>query len=328
MNGKIALEEHFGIKETLSGSRSFFTKGVSFSSTIKERLEDVNQYRLTMMDEAGIEVSVISLNSPAIQMILSKDKAIETAMLANDTLAEMCATNKKRFACFAALPMQDPNAAAEELHRCVKDYGFVGALVNGYSQLDEEDNSLYYDLPQYWHFWGEVDKLGIPFYMHPRAPLFSQRKAYEGHPWLAAAAWGFSVETGTHALRLMGSGLFDKYPNINIILGHLGELLPINIWRTEHRILAIPRGCPAKRPFSEYLVNNFYVTTSGNFRLSPLLAAMMEMGSDRILFATDYPFETMTEAACWFDNVQIAETDRQKIGRLNAIGLFNIDINR
>ena len=326
MKGKVALEEHFAIQETLTGSKNFFTKVGSFPSTLKEKLKDVNQYRLETMDKTGIEVSVISLNSPAVQMILSKEKAIETAMIANDVLAEGCAKNPKRFAGFAALPMQDPCAAAEELHRCVKDFGFVGALVNGYSQLDDEDNSLYYDLPQYWDFWGEVEKLGVPFYIHPRAPLFSQRKAYEGHPWLTAAAWGFSVETGTHALRLMGSGLFDKYPGINIILGHLGELLPINIWRTEHRILAIPRGCPAKRPFSEYLTNNFYVTTSGNFRLSPLLAAMMEMGSDRVLFATDYPFETMSEAADWFDNVQISETDRNKIGRLNAAGLFKLDL--
>ena len=324
MKGKVALEEHFGIPETLSGSRSFFTLGESFSPAIKEGLAEVNQYRIEKMDEAGIEVSIISLNSPAIQMILSKDKAIETAKLANDTLAEACAKHKGRFVGFAALPMQDPEAATEELHRCVKDYGFVGALVNGYSQLDDEDNSLYYDLPQYWDFWGEIEKLGTPFYIHPRSPLFSQRKAYEGHPWLAAAAWGFSVETGTHALRLMGSGLFDKYPGINIILGHLGELLPINIWRTDHRIRLIPRGCPAKRLFSDYLVNNFYVTTSGNFRLAPLIAALMEMGSDRILFSTDYPFETMIEASEWFDNVQIGEADRLKIGRSNAIELFKL----
>ena len=325
MKGKIALEEHFAIQATLADSEAFFPNA-PFLVEFRKKILDLQQIRLEMMDQSGIEMCVISLNAPAVQAILSKEKAIEVAKQANDALAEECAINPKRFAGFTALPMQDPDAAAEELNRCVKDFGFVGALVNGFSQFGIEDSSLYYDLPQYWDFWGEVERLGVPFYLHPRNPLLSQQKSYEGHPWLVRASWAFSVETGTHALRLIGSGLFDKYPKINIILGHLGELLPVNIWRTSHRILLDPCGCPAKRPFSDYLMENFYITTSGNFRLSPVLAAMMEMGSDRIMFATDYPFETISEAADWFDNVEIGDTEKQKIGRSNAMELFRLNI--
>ena len=325
MKGKIALEEHFAIEATVEDALAYFPNA-PFLPELRNKVMDIQKIRLDMMDQSGIEVCVISLNAPAVQAIQSKEKAIEIAKLANDTLAEECAINPKRFAGFAALPMQDPDAAAEELNRCVKDFGFVGALVNGFSQVNIEDSSLYYDLPQYWDFWSEVERLNVPFYLHPRSPLLSQQKSYEGHPWLKAAAWGFSVETGTHALRLIGSGLFDKYPGINIILGHLGELLPVNIWRTSHRVQVDPRGCPAKLPFSDYLMNNFYITTSGNFRLSPVLAAMVEMGSDRIMFATDYPFEVISEAAEWFDNMEIGEIERQKIGRLNAARIFHLDV--
>jgi len=323
MTGKIALEEHFSIDATANDMESFFPN-YQLSPEFAQKMLGIKPDRLEQMDALGIEMIIISLNSPAIQRILDKDEAIKIAKLANDTLAEECAKHPTRFKGFAALPMQDPDAAAEELHRCVKDFGFKGALVNGYSQLGDTETSVYYDLPEYWDFWGEVEQLDVPMYLHPRSPLYSQLKPYEGHPWLMAAAWAFSVETGTHALRLMCSGLFDKYPGLQVILGHLGELLPANIWRTSHRIALRPLGCPAKRPISEYLSNNFYITTSGHFRLAPLQLAMTEMGSDRIMFATDYPFEEMSEAVEWFDAMEIGESERQKIGRVNAKRLFKL----
>ena len=294
---------------------------------VRARLLDIHNTRLEEMDKSGIELTILSLNpAPAIQAIPDVNKAIEVSKRANDYLAGEIAKNPKRFAGFAALPMQDPDAAAAELHRCVEDLGFIGILVNGYTQIHTEDSSYYYDLPQYWPFWAEVEKLDMPFYLHPRVSLKSQRKIYEGHEQLLQSSWGFSVETATHALRLMGSGLFDAYPGLNIILGHFGEMLPSNIWRTTHRLAVVPQEKRYKRPFSEYLTNNFYVTTSGNYRMSPLLTAMMEMGSDRIMFSTDFPFETLEESADWFDNVEIGETERLKIGRLNAVRLFKLNI--
>lgn len=322
MKGKIDLEEHFGIPDTIEDSRRFcFPEAWA---ELKKKLLDVQEMRLNMMDENGIELMLLSLNAPAVQARHNRKEAIEIARRANDFLAEQVAKQPKRFAGLAALPMQDPDAATLELQRTVRDYGFKGALVNSHSRVDTEDSMVYYDIAEYRPFWEEAEKLDVPFYLHPSCPPISQQKMLEGHPWLLGSSWGFSVETATHALRLMGSGLFDEYPKLTIILGHLGEMLPNNIWRTSHRVTKEP-GPKSLLPFSEYLHKNFYVTTSGNFRLSPLLNAMIEIGSDRILFSSDYPFEDVAHASSWFDNVEIGEGERQKIGRLNAKRLFKLD---
>ncbi|HJT86690.1 MAG TPA: amidohydrolase family protein, partial [Bryobacteraceae bacterium] len=228
----------------------------------------------------------------------------------------------------AALPMQDPEAAARELERSVRQLGFRGALVNGFSQAGGEDTSLYYDLPQYEPFWAEVERLDVPFYLHPREPLESQRRAYEGHPWLLGPTWSFAAETSLHALRLMSSGLFDRYSGLQIILGHLGEGLPAGLWRADHRIAKSPRGIPAQKKLSEYFRANFYLTTSGNFRTQTLLGAILEIGADRILFSADYPFEEIGDAAGWFDSASIGESDREKIGRANSLRLFRLPASR
>ena len=138
------------------------------------------------------------------------------------------------------------------------------------------------------------------------------------------SAWAFGVETAIHALRLMGSGLFDRFPRLNIILGHLGEGLPYMIWRIDHRISQTPRGIPARRKMADYLGDNVYLTVSGNFRTPTLIDAMMEVGSDRIMFSVDYPFEQTIEAVKWFDELHISERDRRKIGRTNAMALFKL----
>jgi 2,3-dihydroxybenzoate decarboxylase len=204
----------------------------------------------------------------------------------------------------------------------VKDLGFRGALVNGFTQI--EDSAAYYDQPQYWPFWETVEELDVPFYLHPREPLDNQRRIYDGHPWFLGSAWAFGVETAMHALRLMGSGLFDRYPRLKIILGHLGEGLPYNIWRVDHRVSKTPRGIPARKPMADYLRENFYLTTSGNFRTPTLLDAIAEVGVDRILFSVDYPFEELSDAVEWFEGAGVSEADRLKIGRANAEGLFKL----
>ncbi len=225
---------------------------------------------------------------------------------------------------FAALPLQDPEAAAEELTRCVKELGFCGALVNGFSQIGESDSAVFYDLPQYRPFWATVQQLDVPFYLHPRAPLATRQQAYEGHPWFAGAAWGFAVETSIHALRLMGSGLFDANPKLKVVLGHLGEGLPFGIWRVDHRISKGKLAPKAKRPMSQYLRENFYITTSGNFRTQALTDVILEVGADSVLYSVDYPFEDMAEAATWFDQASISEPDRLKIAHSNAQKLFHV----
>jgi gamma-resorcylate decarboxylase len=161
----------------------------------------------------------------------------------------------------------------------------------------------------------------VPFYLHPRYPLPGGHRAYEGHPWLAASAWGFAEEAAIHALRLMCCGLFDDYPKLQIVLGHLGERIPYDLWRLDHRLAKVPNR-PARRTMRDYLRNNFHVTTSGNFCTPSLLHAIGTLGVDRVLFAVDYPFEDHAEASAWFDKAELAESDRVKIGRDNARALF------
>ncbi len=323
MQGKIALEEHFAVEETLGDSQQFMP--LDFWPELRARLLDIHEQRLHLMDRHGIEKMILSLNAPAVQAIRDARRAAEVAWIANDCLAEQVSRRPERFAGLAALPMQDPDAAARELQRAIAVLGFKGALVNGFSQLGEEDTSLYYDLPQYEPFWAEVERLDVPFYLHPREPLPSQRRMYEGHPWLMGPVWAFAAETAVHALRLMASGLFDRHPRLQIILGHLGEGLPASLWRADHRIRKSPRGYPAVKQLNDYFCANFYLTTSGNLRAQTLIGAMLEIGADRILFSTDYPFEDVDEAAEWFDRVPISEPDRLKIGRTNSLTLFKID---
>jgi 2,3-dihydroxybenzoate decarboxylase len=322
---KLDLEEHFAITETMGDSAAYASANKETWQKLSSNLLDLTNQRVEQMDKTGIELSILSLNSPAIQAIYDKARAVEVARRSNDAAAEAMTKNPDRFRSFTALPMQDPDAAIKELIRCVKELGFVGALINGYSQIGEEDTSLYLDIPKYRQFWAEVEKLDVPVYLHPREPLPSQKKAYNGHPWLLGAAWAFGVETATHALRLICSGLFDEHPKLSIILGHLGEMLPFAIWRFEHRNVADPRGLNLKKKPSLYFYENFYVTTSGNFRTQALINCILEMGADRILYSTDYPFESMVECEEWFRSVDISLEDQIKIGRLNTMKLFKLE---
>ncbi|NGO52792.1 gamma-resorcylate decarboxylase [Allomesorhizobium camelthorni] len=324
MQGKIALEEHFAIPETLMDSAGFVPG--DYWTELQRRLLDIQDTRLRLMDQHGIDMMILSLNAPAVQAIPDTGRALEISRRANDALAEECAKRPDRFRAFAALPLQDPEAASRELERCVKDLGFVGALVNGFSQRSDTSDLLYYDLPQYRSFWATLAALNMPFYLHPRNPLPQDSRIYEGHPWLMGPTWAFAQETAVHALRLMGSGLFDEHPGLQIILGHMGEGLPYMMWRIDNRNawVKVPPKYPAKRRIADYFNENFYITTSGNFRTQTLIDAMLEIGSDRILFSTDWPFENIDHAADWFDSATISEADRVKIGRTNAKALFKL----
>jgi gamma-resorcylate decarboxylase len=325
MQNKIALEEHFASRDTIGDSEHYFDKKMW---TIKKpQLLDFLDQRLRRMDACGIEMSILSLNSPAVQSRTDTALATEVARRANDQLAEQVARRRDRFRGFAALAMQDPDGATNELRRTVTDLGFVGALVNGYTQVGNVDNAVYLDLPQFRPFWREMERLDVPFYLHPRLPLPGWTHITDGHPWLMGPAWQFGIETSTLALRLIGSGLFDECRKLTVILGHLGEMLPSNIWRISHWASPNgrhPQGVQIKNTFIDYFRKNFYVTTSGNFRTIAMRNAMEEMGVGRVLFSTDYPFEEMEEAATWFDAAEIGENDREAIGRDNAERLFRL----
>ncbi|HLA21441.1 MAG TPA: amidohydrolase family protein [Pseudolabrys sp.] len=325
MQSKIALEEHVAIEPTLGDSQVF---GAHVWTELRHRLLDVQDTRLREMDRHGIEMMILSLNAPAVQAIHDVKTAIAVARQANDSLASEVRKRPDRFASFAALPMQDPDAAAAELTRCVKQLGFVGALVNGFSQIGTPDNVTYYDLPQYRPFWRTLEALDVPFYLHPRNPLPDWTRQYEGHNWLLGPNWAFTAETAVHALRLIGSGLFDECPRLQIVLGHLGEGIPVQLWRIDGRNgwMKAPHKYAAKQGVGHYFRKHFHLTTSGNFHTPSLVNAMTEMGPERVMFSVDWPFEDVGEGARWFDNAEIGEADRRKIGRENAIKLFGLKL--
>jgi len=318
--GKIALEEHFVLAETMDTSYAVR----DLPPETRQKILDLGSGRIADMDRGGLDICILSLTAPGVQGVPNVAQAVAQARRTNDYLAENIAKNPKRLKGFATLPMQDPDAAARELARCVKELGFCGALVNGFSQIAEVDSAVYYDLPQYRPFWATVQELNVPFYLHPRDPLAGTQPCYDGYHWLAGSPWGFAVETSIHALRLMASGLFDEYPKLKVIIGHLGEGLSFGIWRVDNRISRGSGTPKAKLPMSHYLRENFYITTSGNFRTQALTNVILEVGADRILYSVDYPYEDVLQAREWFDKAAISDSDRTKIERANAQNLFHI----
>ena len=326
MQGKVALEEHFAVEPTLEDSKGFFPEVVWHE--LRERLLDIHDKRLHQMDANGIEICILSLNAPTVQAVRDIGEAADLARRANDYLAEQIARRPDRFRGFAALPMQDPELAAAELERCVRDLGLCGALVNGFSQIGDELTVTYYDEPAFRSFWLAVEALDVPFYLHPRNPLLQQATIFKGHEWLLGPTWAFGQETAVHALRLAGSGLFDDCPNLQLVLGHMGEGLPFSMWRVDHRNawMNLAPTYPAKRPIADYFRENFHITTSGNFHTPALINAIAEIGYERIMFSTDWPFENIDQAARWFDNAEIDKNTRAAIGRTNADRLFKLSL--
>jgi len=323
---KIAFEEHCAIEETLETNRVIAGESGKWDEFVRQIL-DVGDERLEGMERNGIDFAILSLNAPGVQGILDLGRAIAIARKANDHMAEAVARHPYRYAALAALPMQDPDAAAAELTHSVRKLGFKGAMVYGYAQKDVADSAIYYDTPEYRSFWATVAALDVPVYLHPRMQIPSRAPIYQGHPWLMSAPWGFGVDTSIHALRLCGSGIFDDYPSLKIVLGHLGELIPFGLGRLEARMRFSPRGYRGKRPLGEYFRKHFHITTSGNFNDPAFRCTLEVMGRDRVYFSTDYPYETMRDAAEWFDSTTvIGEDERFQIGRANVIRLFNLKI--
>lgn len=331
---KVAIEEHFNYLSASPGSSASDITGMlkamdyddTWSGLVGERLADVDALRLAAMDEGGIDISILSHTIPGVQGILDPADAVVAAREVNDFLAETVRRHPTRFAGFASLPLQDPAAAAVELERCVRRLGFKGAMVNGYADVAGPARAAYLDEPQYLPFWDAVAALGVPIYLHPRPPV--EQRAYDGHAELLGATWGFAPETATHALRLVYSGLFDRLPNLTVILGHLGETLPFFAWRIQHCFEYNPSDKRLERRLQDYLCENFYVTTSGNFNDQALVTALLTVGADRILFAVDYPYELVSQATEWIERAPISENDRRKIAHLNSRALFSLSATR
>jgi 2,3-dihydroxybenzoate decarboxylase len=300
--------------------------GPEYFEMVQERLLDFSTTRLQAMDEAGVDKVLLSFGAGfrtfGVQGILDHAEAQSTARTVNDFLAEQVRAHPSRYIGMATLALQDPTQAVRQLERCVTKLGFKGVMVNGYTQVDSPDNLIYFDDEQLTPFWEGLTALDVPLYLHPRAS--HKAVMYDNHPELTGAAWGFAPETATHALRIVYSGIFDRFPTAKLVLGHLGESLPFLAWRIQHGIDFSPNGRKTKKRLSDYLADNIWVTTSGNFNTQALHCTLLTMGSDRILFSADYPNEDYAEGGEFIDTVAISESDRRKIAYGNAKELYKL----
>ena len=311
----IAIEEHYWdeeLEKTFTGSEAG-RPGEQFN-----RLHDFGPLRIKEMDDAGIDIQVLSHGAPSTQK-LPAETAVAMATRVNDRLAAIVAKNPTRFAGFAALPTAVPEAAADELERTAK-LGFKGAMLHGLS------NGEFLDDKKFWPIFARAEKLDLPIYLHPSQPHPDVIKTYyagyvKDFPMLPRATWGYTVETATLAIRLVLSGVFEQHPKLKIILGHLGETLPFLVWRVDH---TLARPGQKSVSFRDVFCNNFYVTTSGNFSNPALLCCVMEMGIDRILFAVDWPFVMTPPATKWMEGVPLCDEDKAKILSGNAKRLLKM----
>jgi predicted TIM-barrel fold metal-dependent hydrolase len=311
----IALEEHYYDRELVAT----FDGPEGRAPETRRRLDDLGDLRLKEMDEAGIDVQVISHGAPSTQR-LDAEAAVRLARNANDRLAQAIAAHPDRFAAFAALPTPDPKAAADELERTVTQLGFKGAMVHGLT------NGVFFDDKRFWPIFERAQALDVPLYVHPAVPHSAVVEAYyqdylADFPTLQTAAWGFTVETATQGIRLVLSGVFDAYPDVKIILGHMGEGLPFLLWRIDH---ALSRPGNRSVSFREQFSQHFYITTSGNFSTPALLCSMMELGVERILFSVDWPFVPNVPGTKWMHELQLSAEDKTKILSGNAKRLLKM----
>lgn len=319
MTPKITLEEHFMAPGFERHSQAFLKLiPADQAQRLVGRLDDFDGERIELMDKAGIARSVLSLTGPGPQGE-QPESAVEAAQRANDYLAEKIAKRPDRLSGFAALPMHDPEAAAAELRRAVRDLGFLGCLVNGHS------HGVYYDAPQYDAFWAEAERLGVPFYLHP---INAHQTPYvlQGRPVLHGATWGWGVETGSHALRLLFSGVFDRFPRLKVIIGHMGEALPFLRWRFDSRFAAYPMGVELKLKPSEYFTRNLLITTSAVCSHASLMGALGEMGPEGVMFSIDYPYEDTEAAVEFIETAPLDEETRRRVCHDTAARLLGLPL--
>jgi len=304
----IALEEHF------TSPKLRELRGVK-NSPVQRKLDDLGALRIREMDEAGIDLQVISENNPATQNI-DAESAVKLARASNDVLHAAVHAHPDRFAGFATLPTPDPKAAADELERAVTRLGFKGAMIMGLT------HGHFMDDKRFRPIFERAAALDVPLYIHPTPPHPAVREAYfKEFPVLAVAPLGFTLETLTHTFRLIVSGLFDEFPTLKIIVGHLGETAPFLLWRTDN---ILGERSPMPRRFADYYREHFWLTTSGAFSDAALTCSIAEMGAERILFSVDWPFMLNLAGRTWMDKAPISDEHRTLIFGVNAKKLLKL----
>jgi 5-carboxyvanillate decarboxylase len=329
---RIALEENFVTKEVCDEwgkvlsykniEPGFRAIGVAqknlLAGEFNAKLVDLGAGRIAQMDQTGIDVQVIFLNSPGVQ-VFDAVTATELAAQSNDRLADAVKAHPTRFVGLAAIAPQYPKGAAREIERAVK-LGLSGLAINSHT------NGEYLDDPKYWDIFEAAEALDVPIYLHPREPGPALAQPYLDYG-LFFSSWGFAAETGLHSMRLIMGGVFDRFPKLRIILGHMGEAIPYWIKRIDNRHkLASRIGMAPKlaRLPGEYFLDHFVITTSGMMDPLVLTLCMAQVGVDRILFAADYPHESVEDSVAFMDAAPISEADKVKIYSGNAEKLFKM----
>jgi len=318
----VTLEEHYATPEFLKATAPLLSASrADFMRPVESKLLDLGQGRIADMDAAGIDMQVLSLTWAGLDQL---DGAVATGLAhdANDRLAAAVREHPKRFAGFAALALQEPQKAAAEFERCVRQLGFKGALVHGTTR------GKFLDDPQFTPLFEAAQALDVPIYLHPAPPPKPVQEAYfEGLPgqlgfFLATAAWGWHAEAGMHSLRLIVSGLFDRFPKLKIIIGHMGEDLPFSIARAEAVLSGVTKHL--QRRVGEYFLQHFSITTSGYFTVPPFQCTMDVVGADRILFSVDYPYSPNTAGRNFLNALRISPEEMAKISGGNAERLLKL----
>ena len=326
----IALEEHCltpELRELLGPQIHPYYAVHRWPPALEARLMDLGDGRIAEMDAQGIDVQVLSMVQPGLEHTEAA-RAVSVARAFNDRVAEAITAHPERFAAFAALPTADPRAAAGELARAVRELNFRGALVNGRTLERFLDDQFF------WPMFESAEALGVPIYLHPMPPPKAVYDAYySGFGdavgfMLGAPAWGWHIETGLHALRLILAGVFDRFPKLQIIIGHMGEVIPFMLARIDETIGGRLALDPAKSPIElsvpEYFQRNFHITTSGLFTDPPLRCAIDTLGVEKILFAVDHPFSDGAKARRWIEQAPITDDERAKITHGNAERLLGL----
>jgi len=318
----ITLEEHYVTPAFLNGPGREMKEspGHFGQEDIPKKLMDIGEGRIREMDAAGIDVQVLSLTYPGVQQ-LEAEEAVKLARETNDYLAAAVKRHPDRFAGFTVLPVAAPDAAADELERMVKDHGFVAGYVNGHTRGRYLDDKFFSPLLE------RAEDLKVPIYIHPTLPPEPVVNAYysgfgDVTPLLARAGWGWHIETAVHVLRLVVGGVFDRYPGLQVIIGHMGEALPFMLPRINKTLT--PEVTKLKKPAGDYLRENVYYTFSGFNFIPTFLDLFLEVGADRIMFSADYPYGSMAQARAFLDQIPVSTTDRERIAHGNAERLLRI----
>jgi len=311
----ITLEEHFATPAFLKGpgARSKERPG---AAQLLDQLCDLGERRIADMDAAGIDVQVLSLTAPGVDQ-LDATEAVKLARDTNDILADAVRRHPSRFAGFAALPTASPETAADELDRMVREHSFKGAVINGHIR------GRYLDDEFFWPILERAEALQVPLYLHPTPPpqpvieaSYAGKYSAEVTERLSTAAWGWHIETALHTLRLILGGAFDRYPRLQLVIGHLGEALPFMLPRIDRSLpMAMTK---LHRPIGAYLRENLHYTISGFNFMSTFLDLLLEVGANRIMFSADYPYGSMSQACTFLDQLPVSPADKERIAHSNA----------